>query len=255
MSYDHGRFVWFELLTKDTERAASFYTKTLPWRIEPMTMQDGSQYTLIKAGDTALGGIVSPAGDAPNAWVSYVSVADVDSTAERIKAAGGAAHMDAFEMPGVGRMQPVGDPLGAAFCLFKGETGDSSPAEGPGSVSWNELWTPDPQASLSFYKEVFAYTHEELPMPNGTYCVLKQGDAVRAGLVEAPNLVQAPNKDVPSLWLQYITVDDCDETLDRAKENGASIVAAPADAGGVGRFGILRDPMGGMLGVIKPSSG
>jgi len=34
----------------------------------------------------------------------------------------------------------------------------------------------------------------------------------------------------------------------------ATVVAEPVDAEGVGRFGILRDPIGGMIGVIKPAS-
>jgi len=47
MSYEHGRFVWFELLTKDVEKATSFYPEALPWRIAPVPMQDGSSYTMI----------------------------------------------------------------------------------------------------------------------------------------------------------------------------------------------------------------
>ena len=56
------------------------------------------------------------------------------------------------------------------------------------------------------------------------------------------------------MWLQYITVDDCYETLARAKQNGATVISDPVDAEGVGRFAILRDPLGGMIGVIKPVS-
>jgi predicted enzyme related to lactoylglutathione lyase len=66
--------------------------------------------------------------------------------------------------------------------------------------------------------------------------------------------LQALSSDVPTMWLQYITVDDCDAALARAKQNGATVVAEPVDAEGVGRFGILRDPIGGMIGVIKPAS-
>lgn len=248
MSYEHGRFVWFELLTKDVERATSFYPETLPWRIEPMTMQDGSEYTLIKAGDADVGGLVSPEADIPSTWVSYVSVADVDETAKKIVAAGGATHMDAFEIPGVGRMQGVSDPQGGMFCLFKGETGDPPRAEGPGSLHWNELWAKDPGASVAFYEGVFGYTREEYPMPNGTYYILKDGEDPRGGIM------QAPSPEAPSMWVQYITVDDCDATLDRAQQNGATVLVSPMDAEGVGRFGVLRDPLGGVIGVIKPES-
>ena len=86
-------------------------------------------------------------------------------------------------------------------------------------------------------------------MPNGMYYVLKSGDQMRGGVIKAPS------SDVPTMWLQYVAVDDCDAALDRAKKNGATIVAEPVDAEGVGRFGILRDPLGGRIGVIKPASG
>lgn len=42
--------------------------------------------------------------------------------------------------------------------------------------------------------------------------------------------------------------------LDRAKRKGAIVVAQPVAAEGVGRFGTLRDPAGGKIGVIQPAS-
>jgi len=248
MSYEHGRFVWFELLTKEVDKATAFYQESLPWRIEPIEMQDGSAYTMIQVGDTGIGGLLKPQGDEPTAWVSYVSVADVDATAKKVKAAGGTTHMDAFDAPGVGRMQPVSDPQGGMFCLFKAETADPARVDGPGSLHWNELWTQDPSASIAFYEEVLGYTHDEMTMPNGTYYMFKDGEQPRGGMLKAPS------SDIPTMWLQYITVDDCDAALARAKQNGATVVAEPVDAEGVGRFGILRDPIGGMIGVIKPAS-
>ncbi len=247
MSYEHGRFVWFELLTKDIDRALSFYPETLPWRIEQTKMQAGPDYWMIQAGEAGVGGLMSPQGDVPTAWVSYVSVPDVDAAAKKVVAAGGATHVDAFDAPGVGRMQPVSDAQGGMFCLFKAETGDPPPVDGPGSLHWNELWTQDPEASLAFYETVLGYTHEEMTMPNGKYYIFKDGDQMRAGML------QAPSSDIPTMWLQYITVDDCDATLARAKKNGATVIAEPMDAE-PGRFAILRDPLGGMIGVIKPAN-
>lgn len=247
MSYEHGRFVWFELLTKDIDRAVSFYPETLPWRIEETKMQAGPDYWMIQAGEAGVGGVMSPQGDVPTAWVSYVSVPDVDAAAKKVVAAGGSTHMDAFNAPGVGRMQSVSDVQGGMFCLFKGETGDPPRVDGPGSLHWNELWTQDPEASLAFYEKVLGYTHEEMTMPNGKYYIFKDGDQMRGGML------QAPSSDIPTMWLQYITVDDCDATLARAKKNGATVIAEPMDAE-PGRFAILRDPLGGMIGVIKPAN-
>ena len=124
MSYDYGRFVWFELLTKERDKAAAFYPETLPWQITPTPMQDGSTYSMITVGEQGIAGLIEPQADVPTAWVSYVSVEDVDATAEKIKAAGGTLHMDAFDMPGVGRIQGAHDAQGGMFALFHAESGD-----------------------------------------------------------------------------------------------------------------------------------
>ncbi|MEM7136414.1 MAG: VOC family protein [Myxococcota bacterium] len=248
MNYDYGKFVWFELLTKDTEKAQAFYAETLPWKIQPTPMQDGSTYSMISAGEAGIGGLLSPQTEAPTRWVSYVSVENVDAAAAKVKAAGGALHGDAFDMPGVGRIQAVTDAHGGAFSLFKAESGDPPAVEGTGAFHWNELWTQDPEGSLRFYENVLGYTHDAMEMPNGTYYVFMNGDKPAGGMLKAPS------SDIPTMWLQYVAVEDCDEALARAKQNGATVVSEPMDAEGVGRFGIIRDPVGGMMGLIKPAT-
>ena len=111
MSYEHGRFVWFELLTKDVDRATSLYSETLPGE-SSRRKWGGGRDLMIQAGEAGVGGVISPQGDVPTAWVSYVSVPDVDAAAKKVVAAGGATHMDAFDAPGVGRMQGVSDSQG-----------------------------------------------------------------------------------------------------------------------------------------------
>ncbi len=248
MSRNYGRFVWFELLTKKLDQAKAFYPETLPWKIIEAPMQDGSTYPMITVGDRGVGGLMTPPGDVPTAWVSYVSVEDVDATARKIEAAGGSLHVDAFDMPGVGRIQPVSDAQGGMFALFHAETEDPAPIEGPGSFHWNELWTQEPEASLAFYEKVLEYHHDEMPMPNGTYYILKSGNEMRGGML------RAPSADIPTMWLQYVAVQDCDETLKRARSKGAAVVADPVDAP-PGRFAVLRDPLGAIIGVIQPSDG
>ena len=247
MSYEHGRFVWFELMTKEVDKAKAFYLETLPWQVQSMPMEGGPDYTMISVNETGIAGFITPQADVPTAWVSYVSVADVDATASKVVAAGGATHGDAFDVPGVGRMQSVSDPQGGMFCLFKAETADPSRVDGPGSYHWNELWTQDPKASLDFYENALGYTHQEFPMPHGTYYVLQNGEQGRGGVMKAPR------SDIPTMWLQYVAVEDCDAALARAQQNGATLMGEPIDAEGVGRFGIFRDPLGGMMGVIKPA--
>jgi hypothetical protein len=250
MSYDHGRFVWFELVAGDHAAAKAFYPELLGWKLDPMKMPDGSSYPLLKAGGAPFGGMRDlPREGVPPHWVSYVSVADVDKTAKKVVAEGGKTLMDAISVPTVGRMQPVADPEGSVFMLFQAESGDPEPTQGAGAFHWNELWAKDPKAVAKFYEKVFGYQHDVTEMPSGEYIVLKNGDAMRGGILKKPSA------DIPSMWLTYFQADDCDATVKRATARGATQLGETLDVDGVGRFAILKDPLGAVIGVIKPAQG
>jgi predicted enzyme related to lactoylglutathione lyase len=50
----------------------------------------------------------------------------------------------------------------------------------------------------------------------------------------------------------YVFVDDPDATIARAKRLGAKIPMAVDDIPEVGRFGVMHDPTGAVLAVMKP---
>jgi hypothetical protein len=135
MSYQHGRFTWFECYSNDVVGSRVFYSELFGWIIEPMQLDDGSSYELIRNGSTGIGGLMplmTERGPHPF-WLSYLSVANVDQTAARVVSNGGATLREGFDIPGTGRIAIVADPQGAVLALFKGATGDPQPAEGPGS--------------------------------------------------------------------------------------------------------------------------
>ena len=57
-----------------------------------------------------------------------------------------------------------------------------------------------------------------------------------------------------SQWLQYITVDDCEAALERAKRNGGEVVSEVMEVEGIGRFAHIRDPLGAYVAVIAPAA-
>ncbi len=249
MTTRHGQFTWHELMTPDKARAQSFYPEVFGWTVEVMDMASGP-YSMLKAGDNAIGGFMTPpqAGILPH-WVAYLSVANVDQTTKKIVAAGGKTLADAFDVPTVGRIQPVADPQGGSFCLFQAAESDPEPAEGLGSVHWNELWAQDSKAAMEFYSDVFGYTHSSMEMPGGgTYYVLEQDGVPRGGIMAGPA------KGAPPMWLQYVIVDDADAAAERAKNGGAEIQGELMNAPNVGRFGVFKDPQGAVIGFIKPAS-
>lgn len=117
----HGAFSWCELLTNDVEGAKKFYSQLLGWKVEGMSV-DKMDYTVVKAGDEEVGGIMTmppqvPRGTPPH-WGMYVTVKDVDALAKKVPQLGGQVFVQPTDIPGVGRFCVVQDPQGAVLSLI-----------------------------------------------------------------------------------------------------------------------------------------
>lgn len=242
-----GKFVWFEHASNQPADAQRFYGEVLGWKVEKLPMGKDT-YEMIKTGDKSIGGYTKAEGGAAPHWISYLSVANVDATLKALTAAGGKITVPAFDVPTVGRMAGVTDPAGASFFLFTSAEGNDTPDDPnakPGGFMWNELHVPDGRAAVAFYEKVFGYGHDDMDMgPEGVYRILKQGETGRAGIAEGKGAAH---------WLPYVHVDDCDAALARVKRAGGTVDVPATDIPNVGRFGILRDPQGAQLAVMKPS--
>jgi hypothetical protein len=116
----HGAFSWCELMTTDVKAATQFYTKLLGWNTEDMSME-GMTYTVVKTGDTGVGGIMpfppQMAGTPPH-WGSYITVNDVDATARQAQALGATILLPPTDIPNVGRFSTLQDPQGAVVSII-----------------------------------------------------------------------------------------------------------------------------------------
>jgi predicted enzyme related to lactoylglutathione lyase len=119
-----------------------------------------------------------------------------------------------------------------------------------GAFSWSELTTSDPTAASEFYGTLFGWKVQTMDMGTGPYRVLKVGDASVGGIMGKPPGAPA---GMPSMWGCYVTVDDVDATLAKAKSLGGSVLMEPMEVKGVGRMAVIRDPQGAMLSVITYS--
>jgi len=249
MSHLPGKFVWFEHLSNDVAKARRFYEKLFDWHTEVMPMPGGEPYAMIQNGGAAIGGYSKAPAGAPSGWLSYLSVDDVDASYKAALGAGAKSLMAPMDYGAVGRAATIADPTGAVLSLWKGAQGDPEDvASGPVSGwYWNELTTQDDKAALAFYEKVFGFTHDAMPMPQGTYYILKQGDKARGGLTKAMDA------STPPMWMQYVKVADCDASAAKAVGLGAHQVVPPTDIPTVGRFSMFIDPQGAALAVMKPA--
>ncbi len=246
--YLPGKFVWFELLTQDIDKAMKFYDSLFSWHSSRVPMGEGEAYPIIHNGEQSIGGYRKGPASVKSHWVSYLSVPDVDVAHRAAVAAGRRIMMAPTNFGPVGRACAMADPTGASFCVWKGTSGDPVDVEMTpmGGWFWNELWSSDASAALAFYESMFGFTHDAMPMGPMTYYVLKTGDRARAGLC------QSVNPAAKSMWLPYVAVPDCDATAKKVTALGGEVVSPPGDIPGIGRFAIAVDTTGAAVAFITP---
>ena len=120
-----------------------------------------------------------------------------------------------------------------------------------GMFHWNELMTHDAAKAKKFYTATVGWTFEDMEMPKGTYSMMKVGDKFAGGIFE---MKEPELKDVPEKWVPYLSVDDVDARLKKASAAGATILRLAVDVPGVGRFAILQEPGGAVVGFITPAA-
>ena len=116
---DAGSLSWNELMTRNSDQAASFYGSLFGWEFASMPMGD-IDYTLIKNADKDAGGIMPMAGPqfegVPPHWLVYFAVEDCDATAAKVTASGGQVRVPPTEIP-IGKFSVLADPQGGTFCV------------------------------------------------------------------------------------------------------------------------------------------
>jgi predicted enzyme related to lactoylglutathione lyase len=114
-----GAFCWNELYTRDVVAAADFYTKLLGWTTW-IDAQDAMQFAGCNNGDVPVAVIMpisAAMGDMPPSWLIYLGVENVDASAAKVRALGGAVLVGPAEHSGY-KYALAQDPQGAVFFLI-----------------------------------------------------------------------------------------------------------------------------------------
>jgi predicted enzyme related to lactoylglutathione lyase len=249
MTIPTGRFVWFEYVSKDAQKAQGFFGELFGWSTKSVPMPDGD-YTMIAAADgrTIGGYATSPDPTAAKAsWLPYLQVASAADIAGKLKTLGGSVMKEPFKVGDFATMAVVLDPLGAPFALWQPVKAEDPGAPTAGHFVWNELASKDPAASVAFYSQIGGFTSAKMEMGEmGTYHTLASGDKSRAGIMAQ----QMPQQ--PHAWLPYVQVASADQTAEKAKRLGAQLVVPPTQIPNVGRFAIFVDAQGAGTGILQP---
>jgi uncharacterized protein len=115
----------------------------------------------------------------------------------------------------------------------------------PGTPSWVDLTTPNPEGARRFYHELFGWEHTE-PGPieeTGGYAMFICGGKLVAGV--GPVMQEGE----PTFWSTYFDTDDVDALAARVKEHGGSALMDPMDVMEAGRMGLFQHPAAGFFGA------
>jgi uncharacterized protein len=246
--YSPGTFSWSDLATTDQDAAKEFYGELFGWHAVDFPAGDGVTYSMMDIDGMAVAGIgpqpeqMREAG-APPTWNSYVTVESADAAAHRATGLGATVMAPAFDVMDVGRMAVIQDPQGAFFMVWEPKQHiGAALVNAPGALSWNELASPDPDASAEFYRELFGWQTDPIEGMHMPYMV------IRTAVGTSNGGIRGAMENEPPYWLVYFGSEDTDADLAKAVDHGANQLVGTTDIG-MGKIAVLQDPQGAVFAL------
>jgi uncharacterized protein len=236
-SHPPGTFSWAELATSDADAAKRFYTRHFGWEYEdnPTGPDPGAPVYSMARRDGHNVAALFRDDDQPTHWNCYVTVESTDETAQKAADSGGTVMHEAFDVMDVGRMAVIADPTGATLCLWEPRAHiGATLVNTPGSMTWADLLTPDPDTAADFYGRLFGWTFEEAPETGG-YRVISNGERDNGGIMPMEG---------PSKWVPYFGHEDVDRLVGEVE----TVYNGPMKMW-EGRIALLGDPQGAVFAV------
>ena len=237
-------------MVTDAAAARQFYASLFGWDIQEGPPETGGYAMCLLQGRPAAAIMPKPEGNpAPTIWTTYLAADDLDATAAKAKTAGAEFMMEPMDVMTAGRIAVAKDPAGAPFGMWQaGDHLGFGIFNEPGAVVWNEAMTRDYQGAKAFYANVFGHTYEEVG--EGAYSTIKlanTGDIVGGlGALDA-----STPADVPPSWGTYFMVEDCDASVAKALELGATVTREPVDTP-FGRMATVTGAQGEAFSLVQP---
>ena len=119
-----------------------------------------------------------------------------------------------------------------------------------GNFCWFTLMTTDVGKANHFYQQLFNYELSELEIPGmGTSTIYSAAGQAFAN----PAQLEA-GEEVPSHWINYITVADVDESCKQAEALGGKVCIPAFDLPSIGRTALVNDPSGAVFHLFTPEN-
>lgn len=241
-SHAPGTFSWVDLATSDAAGAKVFYGGLLGWEFEDMPVPDSPPYSMATLGGRRVAALYPKRDESqPSAWLSYVTVEDADATAARAIELGANAISEPFEVLEAGRMAVLQDPAGAVFAIWQPRASIGAElVNDAGSLTMNQLNTPDTDAAQAFYGGLFGWTFQQVATGEQAFWGIHNGGRLNGGMMPAE----------PPHWLAYFTVADIGASAAKAGELGGRVFLGPVPIP-AGRILVAADPQGAAFALFE----
>jgi predicted enzyme related to lactoylglutathione lyase len=223
-------FVWHDLMARDPARAQSFYQEVFGWNC-----RDEGTFKLLCAGERPIAAILPLGPGVPGShWVSYLGVADVAATCEKVRALGGSVCIAGAAHPLGGQFAFLSDSQAAYFSVL-------SEAPGGAGFAHEELVANDPARAGDFYQRLCGWEPGAAPAHTRFH---DAGRTVAWMIPKPPGAI--------GFWLPHAVVADLNAAVGRALALGATLFVAPKHVPGIGSYAVLIDPVGAAIAAIVP---
>ncbi|MFD4761382.1 VOC family protein [Streptomyces sp. NPDC058439] len=253
---------WVDVQLPDLEAGKRFYGELFGWTFRA---GDGPYADAFSDGRLVAALAAKQDGRMPTAWGVYFATDDIVATVARIREAGGQVITDPVRVGRAGALAQAADPGGAVFGLWQaGEREGFQKRHEPVSFCWTEVYTREKDRVDAFYEEVFGFQGTDLdtagaaepgaPEPGVDFRMWSP-----AGTEPGPDtaiggrsvITDAFPAEMPSYFLSYFAVQDCNATAGHAVRLGGRISAPPFDIP-YGRMAVLQDDQGAVFAVLQP---
>jgi len=243
-----GKIIWHDLITDTPAESEAFYSELFGWEFESIGIGFGSvasaNYKLIRQNGRLIGGLINQnqldSDEDISQWVVLMSTDDIKRAVGIVADGGGTVFTPPTVLADRGQIAVVADPQGALFALL--QTKDGDPLDRDPELFdflWNELWTDDAAAAVTFYQRLVGYDLEEEVVTNiESYQYLSKDGVPRAGILSSPI------DDLPPLWSTYVRVEDPAAITARVEALGGRILLPAQERSLGGQVALIAGPSG-----------
>ncbi|WP_426997143.1 VOC family protein [Pseudarthrobacter sp. N5] len=254
--FSHGEPCWIDVQTRDVAAATLFYAAVFGWQYKDLPTPDGRSYSQAFLDDDLVT-VIAPQNPHQEAlgghaqWNVYFAADDARAVAEEAVPAGGEVQFCPEDVGETGTMVFVEAPGGGTTGVWQAGTHKGTARYNqPGAFAWAELMTPEPQAAVGFFQQLFGHEVTEYPQDDGgSYTTLMVNGAEVAGIAKAD-----PDPDAGSGtlgWQIYFGVSSVAEAILAAVAAGAEVLVEPFAVEEAGTIATLKDPQGGVFSLLE----